>query len=185
MNKLRTIELKSEDLDGLFLHYTLAKNVPSIARYGLLPKIGPNSIGIEETEKVFFAIGADGFLMIMDVWLRWLAVQANIPKRLYHFGSWYMRSNWTPKMFSNAYLKVFSESKIIRRRCRRLLKDILDESVVLVLELEEGRDFSYDDVDEVKKRFNKKSGVGMFYPREDSFDKKVLSIGICTLFLDK
>ena len=64
---MKTINLEEIDAEKVFLHYTAGKNLPSIEREGLLPKIGANSKYIERTEKIFFCVGTDGFLMIMDV----------------------------------------------------------------------------------------------------------------------
>ena len=62
---MKTINLEEIDAEKVFLHYTAGKNLPSIEREGLLPKIGANSKYIERTEKIFFCVGTDGFLMIM------------------------------------------------------------------------------------------------------------------------
>ncbi len=43
---------------------------------------------------------------------------------------------------------------ITKRHSRKVLKKILNESVILVLNLEEGKDFSYEDIDEAKDAYD-------------------------------
>lgn len=166
---MRKVSLRDLDTDKVCLHYTPRKNLASIEKEGLLPKIGANSKYIEKTEKIFFCVGADGFLMIMDVWLKWLAVQTNVPKWFYQFGCWWLQNRFTPKIFSTIYIKSFQNMHITKKRSRKVLKKILDESVILVLDLEEGEDFSYKDIDEAKDTYEVNSAIKFMYPDQERF----------------
>lgn len=172
--KLPILDLNYEDMNSIFLHYTSSNNLESISENGLVPKIGKNSKGIEKTEKIFFCVGANGFLMIMDVWLKWLAVQTNVPKWFYQFGCWWLQNRFTPKIFSTIYIKSFQNMHITKKRSRKVLKKILDESVILVLDLEEGQDFSYDDIDEAKDTYEINSAIKFMYPNEERFSDNKL-----------
>lgn len=166
---MKTVDFESLDQGNCFLHYTLKKNLQSIEKEGLLPKIGPNSRHIEKTEKIFFCVGTDGFLTIMDIWLKWLAVQTNVPKWFYKFGCWWLRSKYTPKVFSTIYIKIFQNMHLTKKRSRKVLKKILDESVILVLKLKEGRDFSFEDIDEAKNVYKVNSAIKYMYPDKERF----------------
>lgn len=171
---MKTVSLEELDEKNCFLHYTPKKNLPSIEKEGLLPKIGPNSKYIERTEKIFFCVGTEGFLTIMDVWLKWLAVQTNVPKWFYRFGCWWLRNKYTPKIFSTIYIKSFQNMSITKRNSRKVLKKILNESVILVLNLEEGKDFSYEDIDEAKDAYEINSAIKFMYPdKERARDNKI------------
>ncbi|MBR0488374.1 hypothetical protein IJJ39_01710 [Candidatus Saccharibacteria bacterium] len=171
---MKTVSLEELDKKNCFLHYTPKKNLPSIEKEGLLPKIGPNSKYIERTEKIFFCVGTEGFLTIMDVWLKWLAVQTNMPKWFYRFGCWWLRNKYTPKIFSTIYIKSFQSMPITKRNSRKVLKKILNESLILVLNLEEGKDFSYEDIDEAKDAYEINSAIKFMYPdKERARDDKI------------
>ena len=168
---MKTVSLEELDKKNCFLHYTPKKNLPSIEKEGLLPKIGPNSKYIERTEKIFFCVGQDGFLEIMDVWLKWLAAKATCPKWFYAFGVWYIEQRFTPKVFSNLFIRQATKRKINHKLADKNLYRTLEESVVLVLDLKEGQDFSYDDVDEVKENYPKKF-LKYMYPEESNCENK-------------
>lgn len=172
--ELPILKLHHEDMENVFLHYTSSDNLESITENGLLPKIGENSKGIERTEKIFFAVGADGFLMIMDVWLKWLAAQTNVPKWFYRFGCWWLKNKFTPKIPSTIFIKSFQSMPITKKRSRKVLKKILDNSVILVLDLKEGEDFSYEDIDEAKDVFRVDSAIKFMYPNKERFSDNKL-----------
>ena len=142
--------------DSLFLHYTEESNVESIFKNGLVPAIGPNSLVIEKSKKVFFSIGIYGALDIMDRWFRWLNMRpkSNI---VYKIGAVLMPKKWFPKFVYELFFKVY------RNNPRKSINNYIDfnkklqNCVWLVLDLEECIDFSYSDLDEVKmQNFPKK-----------------------------
>lgn len=63
---------------------------------------------------------------------------------------------------------------ITKRNSRKVLKKILNESVILVLNLEEGKDFSYEDIDEAKDAYEINSAIKFMYPdKERARDDKI------------
>ena len=141
------------DLDEInnhiFLHYTSIDNLDSICINGLQPKIGKNSKVIEKTKKIFFTIGDKGALVIMDSWLKWLVAKP-MSNFIYYIGAFLLKVPFFPKIIHKIIMKMNQNKKKYKWSYKKL-KEILDQSVYLVLDLEEKIDFNYDDVDEVKK----------------------------------
>lgn len=148
INNLDYIDLEKINND-IFLHYTSIENLDSISKNGLQPKIGKNSKVIERTKKVFFTVGDKGALVIMDSWLKWLVAKP-ISNFIYYIGAFLLKIPFFPNIIHKIIIK-FNRNKKKYRWSYKKLKEILDNSVYLVLDLEEKVDFSYDDIDEVKK----------------------------------
>lgn len=132
-----------------FLHYTNSLNVKEIFEKGLEPRIGANATVIEKTKKVFFTVGVQNTLIIMDVWLMWLLSK---PKNqlIYQLGAYFMTKPYFPKFIYDIIFSVWHNSEKKKRNAFLELDDILRHSVFLVLDLKENVDFSYEDYDEVK-----------------------------------
>lgn len=164
--------MKVEDIQNLeirfsFFHYTNKNNIESIAKDGLLPKIGESATGIEITEKIFFAIGPKGVYSIFDSWIRWLIAKrltdlpgekADLP--FYCFCTFMMRLpliHYLVEFIVNIVVWFEFKFKKFKIKSFKIMKEILDNSCFLLLDLEEGKDFSYKDIDEVKsQKFNRK-----------------------------
>lgn len=164
--------MKVEDIQNLeirfsFFHYTNKNNIESIAKDGLLPKIGESATGIEITEKIFFAIGPKGVYSIFDSWIRWLIAKrltdlpgekADLP--FYCFCTFMMRLpliHYLVEIIVNIVVWFEFKFKKFKIKSFKIMKEILDNSCFLLLDLEEGKDFSYKDIDEVKsQKFNRK-----------------------------
>lgn len=150
-NQMKSVDILDVDLNCVFLHYTNEKNLPSIFKEGLKPKIGENSKGVEKTKKVFFTIGDKSALIIMDVWLKWLISRPK-NKYIYRLGAYLMTKKYFPKFIYNIIFNVYYNSEKKFYTACDDLKKILDDSVYLVLDLEENVDFDYNDIDEVKEQ---------------------------------
>lgn len=147
----KSIDITAINLETIFLHYTNVKNIDNIFEKGLEPKIGENSKGIEKTKKVFFTIGEKNAIIIMDVWLKWLMSRPK-NKYIYWLGAYFMRQPYFPKVIYDVIFSVYhSSDKKFIKACNTL-KDILEHSCYLVLDLEENKDFDYHDIDEVKSQ---------------------------------
>ncbi|MBR2658669.1 hypothetical protein IKD57_02100 [Candidatus Saccharibacteria bacterium] len=92
-----------------------------------------------------------------------------MPKWFYRFGCWWLRNKYTPKVFSTIYIKMFQNMHFTKGHSRKVLKKILDESVVLVLDLKEGKDFSFEDIDEAKNVYEVNSAIKYMYPDKERF----------------
>ena len=154
MMQLENIELKNmfNITEKFFLHYTSMDNLQSISLNGLQPKIGKNSKVIEKSKKVFFTEGAKGALVIMDVWLKWLVAKP-ICNFIYYIGAFLLKVPIFPKIIHKTIIRINQNKKKYEWSYRKL-KTILDDSVYLVMNLEENIDFNYNDVDEVKKFYH-------------------------------
>ena len=149
VKKVRTIDIKDINSSKYFYHYTNIRNLSSILEKGLIPKIGVNSKVIEKSKKVFFSFGDEGILVIMDSWIRWLIYK---PKSnlIYWIGAYLLKIKYFPKIIHKT---IISHNKTSKRKIEwsySKLKNILDNSIYLILNLQENIDFSFDDVDEVK-----------------------------------
>ena len=69
---LKRLDLETLNIKNAYFHFTKTENIKRISDTNLIPKIGKNAEMIEENEKIFFSIGADGVLKLHDVWLKWM-----------------------------------------------------------------------------------------------------------------
>ncbi len=173
-NNIVTKDISQIHLNHLFFHYTYKSNLSTIFENGLEPRIGANSLYVEKTPKVFFVEGEKGIITIMDVWLKWLTGKISAGQLKYWLGTViYMRIPFCIKAIPNHMLKKSLSSKGKRMVAIKKMKDILDNSVFLILNLEEFVDFDYDDIDEVKATYYE-SFLKLLYPSSSNLkDKKM------------
>ena len=158
--------LSNEELESTLFHYSLKKDKNSIDGNGLVPKIGRNSKGIDEEKSIFFSKGIEGALETWDVWLKWRSNRLFNPyyqkenknikdsiengtaseeeKREYY----YKCEQWNRELISGAY-------KDDKEKLKFLYKFQMDEmsaSNYYALDLIEGKEFSFDEVDESKRK---------------------------------
>ncbi|MCL2038484.1 hypothetical protein FWG86_01080 [Candidatus Saccharibacteria bacterium] len=148
---MKILDITEINLSEAFLHYTAASNLDSIAEKGLRPAIGKNSRGIELSEKIFFTVGGKNMLILMDAWLKWLVLR---PKSdfIYRSGVFFMTQKWFPASVIEALFALWIKNPRRSQRACKKLKAILENSVFLALDLEEGVDFDHHDIDEVKSQ---------------------------------
>ncbi len=181
---MKVEDIKNIDTQFTFFHYTNKNNIESISKNGLLPKIGDSATGIEITEKIFFAIGCNGVFSIFDAWLRWLIAKrltdlpgekADIP--FYRFCMFVMNLpliHYIVAFIVNIVVWLEFRIKPFKIKSFKIMKDILDNSCFLKLDLEEEKDFSYKDIDEVKSRkFNKKMLKSVYAKQSKMNSKKM------------
>lgn len=150
-NHIKTTDIKDIDKNNCFLHYTAQKNIYSIFDVGLKPRIGKNSMAIEKSKKIFFTMGFDNTLILMDAWIKWLVLRPR-SNFVYSCGAFFMTKKYFPKIIIDTIFKNWIKSdKRIKYACKKLNK-ILNNSVFLLLDLEENVDFKYNDIDEVKNQ---------------------------------
>lgn len=164
LESIEVKDIKDVDFNKSYFHYTDIHNFESILEKGLLPKVGANSIGVETTEKIFFTIGFEQTLVLMDVWLRWLIGKSaiDLPGKsldtiFYRFCIWLIQWPIKPNFIINGIVKNSLKNPKRRRKLYATMKGILDNAIFFELKLEENVDFSFEDVDEVKiKNFDRK-----------------------------
>ncbi len=175
-------DIQNIDTRFSFFHYTNINNIESIDKNGLISKIGENASGIEATEKIFFAIGIKGVLSIYDSWIRWLIAKrltdlpgkkADLP--FYRFCTFIMRLpviHYFIAFVVNTIVRLEFRFKPFKIKSFKIMKEILDHSCFLILDLEEGVDFSYQDIDEVKKQKFDKRLLKMVYAKQNKMSSK-------------
>lgn len=150
--KIKISDIKDMDLNNIFLHYTSKSNLKEICEKGLEPRIGINSKLVETSKKVFFSVGDTGALVIMDVWLKWLIFKPT-NNYIYWFGAFLLRIPYFPKIIHKIIINNYKKSKKKHIWAYKKLNDILNDSVYLILDLEENIDFSSNDIDEAKSLY--------------------------------
>ena len=172
-NNINIKDISQININKTFFHYTNKNNLNTIIKNGLEPRIGKNSLYVEKSKKVFFSQGGTGILTLMDVWLRWLTSKFGISNQIYCLGTFYMRMPLCIKCIPNYVVSKFLKSKNKRIKVFNQLKNILDNCVFLILDLEENVDFDYNDLDEVKETYYE-SFLKLLYPSvSDLKDKKM------------
>lgn len=181
MTKNKTIDITKLDKDNCFLHYTNYNNINSIFELGLQARIGKNSIAIEKSKKIFFTIGFDNTLILMDAWIKWLVLRPR-SNFIYRCGAFFMTKSYFPKIVVDTIFKNWIKNeKRIKYDCKKLNK-ILNDSVFLLLDLEENIDYKYDDIDEVKnQKFSRKQLKYIYTYCDDINDNKVEKWNMHTL----
>ncbi len=166
-------DISQIDIKHTFFHYTDKKNLDTIFENGLEPRIGENSLYVEKTPKIFFVEGEKGIITIMDVWLRWLTSKCGTSKLVYCLGTFYMRTPFCIKNIPDNIVKKKLKNIKKRNIVYKKMKNILDNSVFLILDLEENIDFSYNDIDEVKNTYYS-SFLKLLYPSDSNLkDSKI------------
>ena len=89
----------------------------------------------------------------MDSWIKWLIAK---PKSnfIYWIGAYLLKVKYFPKIIHKAIISFNTKSKNKEKWSYTKLKQILDNSIYLLLDLKETVDFSFDDLDEVKAYSN-------------------------------
>ncbi len=143
--------------ENSFFHFTHISNIEDIKEKGLKSTVGENSAGIENTPKVFFSVGEIGILEIMEVWLRILINKIYGSKdilNLYNYERYEEKQErlitWADEFISQKYL----DDSIRKGLLFEYFYNYLKERIYLVLDIEEGKDYLIDDLDEHKAKLN-------------------------------
>ena len=175
-------DIQDIDTQFSFFHYTNKNNIESIDKNGLIPKIGDSATGIELTEKIFFAIGNKGVFLIFDVWIKWLIAKrltdlpgekADIP--FYRFCTFILNLpviHHLAAAIVNSAVWLEFKCKPFKLKSFKIMKDILDNSCFLLLDLEDEVDFSYKDIDEVKTQKFSKYMLKKVYAKQNKMSSK-------------
>lgn len=164
IKKVNLSELSDEELQHSLFHFSLKKDKNSIDRKGLETRIGRNSKGIDKQSSIYFSYGLEGALETWDVWLKWRANRLYSPcfqeenkeiiekmengtatekeKKEYY----YKAELWNEEFSSGKYREDKEKMKFLFD----FQIDEMQASNYYLLDLKEGEDFSFDEVD-VKK----------------------------------
>lgn len=165
IKKVDVSTLSYDELDKMFFHYTWDFNLDGINNEGLKAGIGKNSEGIDYNPSIFFSEGIEGVLQTWDVWLKWRLNRLNNPMwqgkteeevkqihNLFKTGratkeQYQQYDAWTKEYLSGEYkndtaaLQYLYEYQYLE----------LMHSVYLSFNLQEGIDFTHDQVDHKKE----------------------------------
>lgn len=149
-----------------FFHFTEKKNLEEISKNGLVPKIGDNAQGVENTPKVFFSEGVDGACKCINAWLKWFITRYTRAKidqtlnelktesyagigagMLYEFFRQDLERKYTEDVKTGRV-----ETEEAKLASFEKLYEEHSERVYLTLDIQEGKEFSYNDTDDVKMR---------------------------------
>lgn len=151
-----------------YFHFTDRENLDSILEQGLIPRIGKNAEGVEETKKIFFSEDRENALKCLDTWIKWFIVRYQ--KKAYTDQA---TQGINPRASIEDYLNYDAkyqealarhhldvetgavETEEVKQICFKKMYHEWQDKVYLALDLEEDVDFSHDDVDEVKVRQSK------------------------------
>ena len=163
---MKTIELKDilendELLNKTLFHFAPKDNYEVINRDGFKAEIGQNAMNIEKNPKVFFAEGPINLLRIADVWIRWISWHVSQRK---YFGK--NNENWSNEKFAQlkndfASGDIFTDD--VLGETYKIFLDMCKNFEYYTFDLEEGVDFSFSDIDEVKAK-HLHDGVLSFSP---------------------
>lgn len=171
---LNKIDIKDINNDA-FLHFTDKENIKSIALNGLVPRVGKNSINIENSAKIFFVKGLKNVLKNHDVWLKWAMNRM--------FGSLALEKEEDYQIKISLWIKEYLSKEYLideEKKEKLFLKMYMEmkNRVFLHLALEENVDYKIDDYDDVKIRFiNNNSEIDyLFFKEMYGNDSKLNSI---------
>lgn len=174
MIKIKIEDIKNIDTKYSYFHYTNKSNLEGIKKKGLIPLIGESSNGIEKTKKIFFTVGSDYFLILLDIWIKWLLAKGVIDlpgKKMdypaYYFFAKIIKLKFFPKFLVNLVVKLELNTPIVRKKVFKQFEEIMDNSVLLKLDLENKVDFDFTDKDEVKYQNYDKRLLQMIYNKND------------------
>lgn len=170
IKKINLSELSDEELQHVCFHYSLKKDKNSIDRKGLETRIGRNSKGIDKQSSIYFSYGLEGALKTWDVWLKWRANRLYSPywqeenkeiiekiendtateekKKEYY----YKAKLWNEEFSSGKYRQDKEKMKFLFD----FQMDEMQASNYYLLDLKEGEDFSFDEVDVKKDAYLKR-----------------------------
>lgn len=107
-------------------------------------------------------------LILFDCWINVFYYKPKI-SFIYTLGALALRQKWFPQIIADSYFGFLKKTKIYQKRAYKIFDQLLEESVLLNLKLEENIDFKYDDIDEIKSRNYKKRHLELMgYKKEYS-----------------
>ncbi len=148
-----------------YFHFTKTENLNSIFEYGLVPKVGENAKGVEDSSKVFFSESGENVLKLIDVWIRWYivryqrvayvseAVKGINPKQSPLSDLVYRQREREAldRHHKDVETGAVETDEAKRAAFKKMYKDWSNVSY-LALDLKESEDFSYEDKDDAKTR---------------------------------
>lgn len=143
--------IDNKDLNSNYFHFTKESNVSSIKKNGLLPKISFHAQSLEDTKKVFFVEGLDNLLILFDCWINVCEKYPHIPGA-FNLGTKIKGKNKFSKLIINLYFKWTEINKFHKFVAYKYFDYFLEKYILLNIDIKEEKDFSFNDVDQIKAR---------------------------------
>ena len=139
------------DISSNYFHFTKEKNLESIEGKGLEPKISFHAQSLEDTKKVFFVKGLDNLLILFDCWIHVVSKYPLIPGA-FNLGTKIKGTNIFSKTFINIYFKWTNINILHKFISYKYFDLFLKKYILLNIDIKEGIDFSFEDVDQIKAK---------------------------------
>lgn len=143
--------IDKKDLTSAYFHFTRKSNMESICENGLLPKISHHAQSLEDTKKVFFVEGLDQLLILFDCWINVCEKYPHIPGA-FHLGTKIKGKSRLSKLFIHVYFKWTQINKLHTFVAYKYFDRFLKRYILLNINIQEGVDFSFDDIDQIKAK---------------------------------
>lgn len=167
ISQFQKISIRDVNPNDVCLHFTGESNLKGISDKGLIPKIGIHSQSCEENEFIFFSKSLISTLQGIDTWLKWIMnniyagkytniEQLDVYKGLSDEEKEIKQYEWFLEFLNKDYLK---DTKKKENLFETVYKSV-SEKIYLVLDIQEGVDYSSDDIDYPKRRSIDKKDAG-------------------------
>lgn len=143
--------INKKDLNSNYFHFTKESNISSIKKNGLLPKISFHAQSLEDTKKVFFVEGLDNLLILFDCWINVCEKYPHIPGA-FNLGTKIKGKNKFSKLIINLYFKWTEINKFHKFVAYKYFDYFLEKYILLNIDIKEEKDFSFNDIDQIKAR---------------------------------
>lgn len=159
--------ISKKDLNSNYFHFTKESNINSIKEKGLLPKISFHAQSLEDTKKVFFVEGLDNLLILFDCWINVCEKYPHIPGA-FNLGTKIKGKNKFSKLIINLYFRWTEINKFHKFVAYKYFDWFLKKYILLNIDIKEEKDFSFNDIDQIKaKNYDKeyliKAGYSLKY----------------------
>lgn len=144
-------KITQKDLTNNFYHFTKRKNLESIEKLGLLPKISFHAQSLEDTKKVFFVEGLNNLLILFDCWLNVCEKYPHIPGA-FNLATKIRGKNKFSKLLINFYFKWTKINKFHKFVAYKYFDWFLNNYILLNVNIKENIDFSFNDIDQIKAK---------------------------------
>ncbi len=156
---MEELELKDLDLNETCFHFTYTANLDSIKEKGLVSRIGDHARGIEANKKIYFSKGIDNVIRLMERWYRFelaivVAKKYRVPIREF--------VKHPEIMIDPECIEIANE----------IFLDKMKKSTYLAVDLEEGKHYDHEILDELKLK-SSKEGLDFFYGKDRDASSRI------------
>ena len=148
---MKPYDLSLDDIHANYFHFTRKSNIDSITKEGLLPKLSFHAQSLEDTKKVFFVEGLDNLLILFDCWINICEKYPHLPGA-FQLGTKLRGKNRFSKAIIHVYFEWIEINKLHKFVAYKYFDWFLKSYILLNIDIQEGVEFSFDDVDQIKAK---------------------------------